>query len=271
MICATQAPAMDNAGVGMTRRLLTLQTLSTRLESDLLPSDGEEMERMLHKELGGIVSWAMQMPQEEVKAILKLKDSAGLLQETSIGYKSQMDAIRVFIDRCLVPGESTCVPDTDHLFKAYKLLCKHLGYKACHSSNFTNRMRQALPQLWHERYTVPGINSLEKTNRIFFGFRLVPGLWHLDDQSARNEHDNHLNTLSGRKERRKYPNESLMDEASIFEGPRSEQLGYLVTPMLKEGQYAEMKAYKQEEPSYEQLVDAGVFEGRVNRSPVRVS
>ncbi|MCP9935039.1 hypothetical protein KBZ08_14085 [Cyanobium sp. Candia 9D4] len=139
--CSTQAPAMDNAGVGMTRRLLTLKTLDRRLESGLLPSDGVALEMMLHNEIGALLSWSLQMPEQEVKDILKLKDPAGLLQEVSLGYESQMDSVRIFIDCSLVPSESTCVPDTDYLYKAYKLLCMHLGDKACHRDNFVKRMR----------------------------------------------------------------------------------------------------------------------------------
>ncbi|MCP9935040.1 hypothetical protein KBZ08_14090 [Cyanobium sp. Candia 9D4] len=93
----------------------------------------------------------------------------------------------------------------------------------------------------------------------------------MDHQSAKNAFNSYLDTLSDFKKKGEDPDGSCAEEINIFEGARFEQLGYLITPLLKEGQYAEMKARQPEAPTYEQLVDAGVFQGGANRSPAQIS
>lgn len=260
LLCSTQPPAMENAGVGMARRLLILETLGTRLPSDILPTEGSDMEQLLHRELGEIVSWALQMPEDQVRAVLRSEDPAGLLQEARLSIESQMDATRMFIDQCLVPSESTSIPDGDQLFLAYRLFCKHTGHKPCSRTVFVSRMRQALPNLDRARQAIPGSNSTRKTRRIFYGFKLVPELWHEQEEQAMKAL---IELIPQQKEdQRKIvdPNQAWRDDTSIISGGRSESLGHLVTPLLKEGQFAILKEHRPKEPTYEELITLGVFE-----------
>ncbi len=264
VICTTQAPAMDNAGVGFARRFLILQTLGKRLPSTLLPSDGQEMEGLLHAERGQLASWALQMPEEDVRDVLQMNDPAGLLKDARIENEARMDPVRSFIDKCLVPCESIDIPNIRNAYQAFRLFCIATGHRACSQANFNCRVKQALPHLYRARKAVPGTDSRSKTPGVFFGFGLKPGLWNASQECA-------LQVLDGtfRKPRESLETHTVLDyswhpDASIVEGPKHECLGYLVTPLLMEGQLAVLSEHNPEEPSYEQLLSAGHFEPKAS-------
>jgi hypothetical protein len=251
---------MENAGVGMVRRFLTLKTLERRLPSDILPTDGEEMEELLHKELGNIVSWAMQMPEAEVRAILQSKDSGGLLKDASNSIAAQLDATRDFIDSCLVPCDSLTIPNVRNAFQAYQLFCNAKRYKCCNEGNFRNRLKQALPHLYQNRRAMPGSNSNRKIPAFFFGFQLRPGLWHEEEATAKDSLNEYLDRMSEIRGQSRTANCAWNLEASIVGGARHEGLGYLVKPLLMDGQLAVLNEHTPEVPSYDKLVDAGYIE-----------
>lgn len=264
LICATQAPVMENAGVGFARRFLILQTLGKRLSSTLLPADGQEMERLLHAERGQIGSWALQMPEEDVMAVLQMKDPGGLLKDAKIENESRMDATRLFLDSALVPCESIHIPDMRILYQAFRLFCTATGHKGCSQGSFNSRVRQALPHLHRGRKTVPGSNSREKIPPMFFGFDLRQGLWSASETLARESMESYSQRKPEHKRNSSEPACSYENEASIVGGARHERFGYLVQPLLMEGQLEVLNDHHPEEPTYEQLLSAGYLEPKGN-------
>ena len=83
VMCASTSPIqLEHAGSGLMRRLLTLETMDQKLDSDLLPQDRSnsgKLENLLVSKLGEIVGWALAMPEEQVKEVLQRRDPEGLL------------------------------------------------------------------------------------------------------------------------------------------------------------------------------------------------
>ena len=64
VICSSQAPQFENAGSGMARRALILETQRPAEK----PYD--DLDQKLAAELGSIVSWALQAKHADVKRVL---------------------------------------------------------------------------------------------------------------------------------------------------------------------------------------------------------
>lgn len=238
VVCSSSVPSMDNAGSGMVRRVLPITTKNHRLKSDLLKGlRAETLDAALKAEIGQLVSWALQMPREEVEAVLQCQDPDGLLSRSRIEVETAMDATRAFIDQCLEPATATTVPDRTELFSAYQLFCRARGFKGvCNETTFTNRIKGVLPEMWRPRMSVPGSCSAAKVPAMFFGFRLVEGLWHPDRNTAA------AFTQSHETER----------------GPNGVNWGVLFKSRLKDGGLAELKASVLQIPTHEELKEAGI-------------
>ena len=171
VICSTQAPAMDDAGNGMTRRMLVLPT--SRLAGQKPDLDLDEK---LEAELGQIVSWALQTPRQEVKQLLAGGDINGLLGASATAAEVDMDPVRSFINVCLVAKSSEHIPRESDLFKAFQAFCAEQNHKPTSQRNFVRRLHSALPHLRTTRRAVPGTGSKEKVAPTFFGFEVADGL-----------------------------------------------------------------------------------------------
>lgn len=171
VICSTQPPSMEDAGNGMTRRMLVLKTKSRQGQQTDIDLDDK-----LRPELGAIVSWALQAERADVKAMLAAGDEAGVLSEASLTAEVQMDPIRSFIDQCLTTADGCEIVNDSVLFAGFRLFCEDQGHKTTAKRTFIRRLKEALPHLWMERRAIPGSNSTEKTRAAFFGLKLVPDL-----------------------------------------------------------------------------------------------
>ena len=174
VICSTQPPVMEDAGNGMTRRMLVLRT--RRPDSDRQVD--VDLDDKLEAELGMIVSWALQAEPEAVKKMLSVGDEDGLLSSAATTAEVSMDSIRGFIDACLspAPGGSKAITDPDQLYQAFELYRHDRNHKAMNRNTFVARVTQALPHLKQERKSVPGTNSKHKVKACFYGLQLNEGL-----------------------------------------------------------------------------------------------
>ena len=165
VICSTQPPLMDDAGNGLTRRMLVLPTSRPAgMKPDL------DLDEKLEAELGQIVSWALQATRQQVKELLAGGDVNGLLRDAARGAEINMDPVRRFVNHCLVPKPGNHFPDETLLFKSYQVFCKEQNHRATAQRSFLNRLEGALPHLRTRRRSVPGSNSRKKTRECFYGF-----------------------------------------------------------------------------------------------------
>ena len=116
VICSTQPPSMEDAGNGMTRRMLVLKTKDRQGQAP-----DNDLDDKLRPELGAIVSWALQADRGDVKAMLSSGDAGGILRESGLAAEVQMDPIRSFIDQCLTPADGGEIANDALLFAAFKL------------------------------------------------------------------------------------------------------------------------------------------------------
>ena len=170
LICSTQPPSMEDAGTGMTRRMLVLKTLPPTGKADL------DLDDKLKKELGDIVSWALRAERSDVHELLTSGDSGGLLAEAGLAAEVQMDPIRSFIDICVEPSSAETITSDSQLFTAFKLFCHDQRHRATTQRNFVNRLKAALPHLRLERRNVPGSSGQKKTPAVFYGLQVRKGL-----------------------------------------------------------------------------------------------
>ena len=173
VICSTQPPSMEDAGNGMTRRMMVLRTLDRK---DQKPD--HDLDDKLEAELGEIVSWALEAAADDVKEMLRSGDPAGLLQMSSNQAEVQMDPIRSFIDQCLERKDADVFPSDVRLFTVFKIFCHDQKHKPTAQRTFVNRLKAALPHLRIERMAVPGSQGQKKTSACFFGLGLRDGLFH---------------------------------------------------------------------------------------------
>ena len=175
VICSTQPPSMEDAGNGMTRRMLVLRTKD---DPNRIPDI--DLDDKLRAELGAIVSWALQADRQAVKSMLSIGDPAGLLNDAKTSAEVSMDPIRAFIDTCLVPvpttGDDLQLPDPERLYIAYRLFCSDRNHRSISQGNFISRLAAALPHLRQERRALPGSNSAQKIKAFFYGFDLAEQL-----------------------------------------------------------------------------------------------
>lgn len=171
VICSTQAPTMDDAGNGMTRRMLVLPTSRRAGQKPDL-----DLDEKLEAELGQIVSWALQTPRQEVKRLLAGEDINGLLGESATAAEVDMDPVRSFINGCLVAKPSEHIPREPDLFKAFQAFCAEQNHKPTSQRTFLARLGAALPHLRTTRRAVPGTGSTKKVPITFFGFDVAEGL-----------------------------------------------------------------------------------------------
>ena len=151
VICSTQPPSMEDAGNGMTRRMLVLKTKDRQGQAP-----DNDLDDKLRPELGAIVSWALQADRSDVKAMLSSGDAGGILRESGLAAEVQMDPIRSFIDQCLTPADGGEIANDALLFAAFKLFCHDQQHKCAAQRTFVNRLKAALPHLRMERQTIPG-------------------------------------------------------------------------------------------------------------------
>jgi len=239
VVCSTQAPTFDNAGTGIARRLLTVPTLHQRLSSDLLPSNSQAFNEALAAEIGQLISWALQMPADEVEQVLQGNDPEGLLKAATTELESGLDGTRQFIDACLVPADGKTVPNEDDLFMAYRLFSKRVGLKGvCNQSHFISRLKGALPHLHRPRRMVKGV----RVKAGFFGFSLVPDLWHPTDQLALQAlRDNYRNRDDS--SRAEFSVDGW-DSTDLERAPRGFSWGVLVACNMTDGQLPLLKAHQ---------------------------
>ena len=171
VICSTQAPTMDDAGNGMTRRMLVLPTSRRAGQKPDL-----DLDEKLEAELGKIVSWALQTPRQEVKLLLAGEDINGLLGASATAAEVEMDPVRSFINGCLVAKPSEHIPREPDLFKAFQAFCAEQNHKPTSQRTFLGRLGAALPHLRTTRRAVPGTGSTKKVPITFFGFDVAEGL-----------------------------------------------------------------------------------------------
>ncbi len=171
VICSTQAPVMDDAGNGMTRRMLVLPTSRPAGQKPDL-----DLDEKLEAELGQIVSWALQTPRQEVKRLLAGGDINGLLTESATAAKVEMDPVRSFINVCLAAKPSEHIPLEPGLFKAFQVFCGEQNHKPTNQRDFVRQLAAALPHLRTGRRSVPGTGSTQKVPPTFFGFDVADGL-----------------------------------------------------------------------------------------------
>lgn len=171
VICSTQPPSMDDAGNGMTRRMLVLPTSRPAgMKPDL------DLDEKLEAELGQIVSWALRASRQEVKRLLAGGDVNGLLRAAATAAEVAMDAVRSFADTCLVPRPSKYLPNETELFKAFQAFCTEQNHRPTSQKTFVSRLAMALPHLRADRRSIPGSNSTRKAPTCFFGFGVKEGL-----------------------------------------------------------------------------------------------
>jgi phage/plasmid-associated DNA primase len=171
VICSTQPPLMDDAGNGMTRRMLVLPTCRPAgVKADL------DLDEKLEGELGQIVSWALRASRQEVKRLLAGGDVNGLLRDAATAAEVDMDPIRSFANACLVPKPANYLPNETTLFKAFEAFCSEQNHRPTSQRTFISRMGMALSHLRADRRSVPGSNSAQKAPACFFGFGVKDGL-----------------------------------------------------------------------------------------------
>ena len=171
VICSTQPPSMDDAGNGMTRRMLVLPTSRPAgMKPDL------DLDEKLESELGQIVSWALRASRQEVKRLLAGGDVNGLLRDAATAAEIDMDAVRSFANACLVPRPSNHLPNETELFKAFQAFCTEQNHRPTSQKTFVSRLAMALPHLRADRRSVAGSNSSRKAPACFFGFGVKEGL-----------------------------------------------------------------------------------------------
>jgi len=171
LICSTQAPSMDDAGNGMTRRMLVLPT--SRIAGQKPDLDLDEK---LEAELGQIVSWALQTPRQDVKRLLAGDDINGLLAASATDAEVGMDPVRSFINVCLVAKPGEHIPRQTELFKAFQVFCSEQNHRPTAQSDFIEKLKAALPHLRLNRRAVPGTGSTKKAPACFFGFDVAENL-----------------------------------------------------------------------------------------------
>jgi len=171
VICSTQPPSMDDAGNGMTRRMLVLPTSRPAgMKPDL------DLDEKLKSELGQIVSWALRASRQEVKRLLAGGDVNGLLRDAATAAEIDMDAVRSFANACLVPRPSNHLPNETELFKSFQAFCTEQNHRPTSQKTFVSRLAMALPHLRADRRSVAGSNSTRKAPACFFGFGVKEGL-----------------------------------------------------------------------------------------------
>ena len=207
-IGSTQMPNLRDANTGFKRRLLTVQTLDEKLESDLISSDPTMIdiwEDDLAAELGIIVSWALAMPQAEVAKVLAKQHE--VLEATSQAVAANIDTLHSFVDQCLVPADAIDQPDENDLYSAFNCFLEVQGQKNAPAfQTFKSRLRNILSHLHQKR-----IGSGQSNNRIpahFYGFKIPKDLW------SRRESFSCLATAVGPR----YSNHGWMDRAQLSEG-----------------------------------------------------
>ncbi len=177
-LASTQLPNLRDANTGFKRRVLAVQTLSTREPSDLIPTDptqADVWEDNLERELGQLISWALAMPAADVAAVLAKQHPE--LQRTAKDITSSIDTLHTFVDQCLTPAPADVVPDELELYQCYLTFIDMYGQKnPLALQTFKTRLRQIIPRLHRKR-------SGNTTNRVpahFYGIRLIPDLWTKD-------------------------------------------------------------------------------------------
>ena len=210
VICSTQPPLMDDAGNGLTRRMLVLPTCRPAgLKADL------DLDEKLEAEIGQIVSWALQASRQEVKRLLAGGDINGLLKDAATAAEVDMDPVRSFANSCLVPMQADYLPSESELFKAFGAFCDDQNHRATSQRTFVARLAMALPHLRTGRRSIPGSNSSRKTPAMFFGFGVKEGLVRLSmishKATLRPEHYVQMGYQALQKHKPEEPNPSQLE------------------------------------------------------------
>jgi hypothetical protein len=179
---------------GFDRRTLCLQTAEgdgspnpedPSLKEDLL--EGSRAAEIRSK----AVSWAMEMPLDEVLQVLNREDPEGLLLAGQEASRSDSDSVSRFIDKCLVPhqlGPAALVTDLDWLriYAAYRGWATKHGYtQLLLAHHLLSQVREALPGRCRGRRKESmaeaaaagrGRNQRLNISATEHGFQLVPGI-----------------------------------------------------------------------------------------------
>ena len=167
VICSSQAPQFENAGSGMARRALILETQRPAEKPDA------DLDQKLAGELGSIVSWALQAKHADVKRVLVSGNQTFIDAQHNV--EADMDVVRQFLDNCCEPCGGDYMPKLGVLYETFRQFCEDFGYsKVLNRRTLLTRIKQELPNLHTQRRSVPGTNSTKKVNPQLFGFRIRP-------------------------------------------------------------------------------------------------
>ena len=163
--CSSQAPQFENAGSGMARRALILETLRPPEKPDV------DLDQKLAGELGSIVSWALQAKHADVKRVLVSGNQTFIDVQHKV--EADIDVVHQFLDKCCEPCGGDYMPKMGVLYETFKQFCEDFGVsKVINRRTLHTRINRALPHLRTQRRPLPGTNSTKKVNPQLFGFRI---------------------------------------------------------------------------------------------------
>ena len=192
VICSSQAPQFENAGSGMARRALILETQRPAEKPDA------DLDQKLAAELGSIVSWALQAKHADVKRVLVSGNQTFIDAQHNV--EADMDVVRQFLDNCCEPCGGDYMPKSVDLYEAFRNFCTDFGLaKVPARKTVLTRINQALPHLRTERRSVPGTNSTKKVNPQLFGFRVRSEVMLRDSHGNRNYREGNWAALVSHK------------------------------------------------------------------------
>ena len=192
VICSSQAPQFENAGSGMARRALILETQRPAEKPDA------DLDQKLAAELGSIVSWALQAKHADVKRVLVSGNQTFIDAQHNV--EADMDVVRQFLDNCCEPCGGDYMPKSIDLYEAFRDFCTDFGLaKVPARKTVLTRINQALPHLRTERRSVPGTNSTKKVNPQLFGFRVRSEVMLRDSHGNRNYREGNWSALVSHK------------------------------------------------------------------------
>jgi putative DNA primase/helicase len=142
-VISNELPRLGDASAAIANRFVALL-----LEQSFLGREDHGLEKELHRELPGILNWALDglarltaqdrftRPKETEEAIIALQDLAS--------------PVSAFVrDRCVKGGQESVT--VDELFKAWKLWCEDNGQKPSTKQTFGRDLHAVLPSLRQQR------------------------------------------------------------------------------------------------------------------------
>lgn len=139
---------------GFARRVLTVKTLPRVGDPDASLRDGltADGNPRLPQVLAEAISWALELPLEEISDVLNKRDPEGLLAEAAEEAEAASDTVSLFVDACIEPnlaGPHAVVSreTLNQMFEAYMGYCRYAGIQyAMQRDNFFGQLRKVLGQ-----------------------------------------------------------------------------------------------------------------------------